>query len=148
MSIHKQVSVDFFAEKITVDEGLAELLQLIWERGIFTLNSCQENRPGVAWIEFETSEAFEDFLNAVAVYPVGKDVQMWKTLYGRIVGCGGPDNWEYRNFPNIRGVREIIVDDDEIEEEYSGYNDFEMNISVRFPVTDIPLLVSILKDKE
>jgi hypothetical protein len=42
-------------ETIEVDEGLAPLLKAIWDLGIMTCNSCQENKPGIMWIEFLTS---------------------------------------------------------------------------------------------
>lgn len=142
--IHKQVKVSFFGKKIEVDENLAELLQLIWKRDIMTCNSCQENQPGIAWIEFLDSDDFKSFINEVAQYPKKEEV-FWETLYGRIVGCGSKDDWQYNMLLENDGVLENFVDN-EIIQEYMGYNEFHISVSARFPVSDIQLLVDILKN--
>lgn len=139
---HKQAKVNFFGEIIEVDEGLAKLLQLIWANEIETLLSCQENHPGIAWIQFPDAGSFQEFMNLVAVYPAENE-NHWETLYGRMtqldLGC-----WEYHMIPVNRGVKETIVND-EVIQTFLGYHDFETEISVRFPVTDIPFLESILE---
>jgi hypothetical protein len=65
---HRQVFVkvgDFEAE---VDEELAPLIKELARAGIVTVMSCQENRPGVAWIVFLSVEDLGAFLNIVAEY--------------------------------------------------------------------------------
>ena len=64
MKEHRQVEVynPFYDEAIEVDEGIAPLLIALWERGIQTTLSCQENQPGIIWIEFAGSREVEAFL--------------------------------------------------------------------------------------
>jgi hypothetical protein len=42
-------------ESVEVDEELAPLILALSQLGIETLNSCQENKPGIAWVEFATT---------------------------------------------------------------------------------------------
>src|SRR5262249_44089247 len=87
---HKQVTVRWKGMEAEVDEELAPLILTLWKNGIVTTNSCQENRPGIAWIEFLTPEDARLFLNKVVEYPTKEEVDgpFWETLYGRIVGYG------------------------------------------------------------
>lgn len=63
MTEHRQVAILDPTSKamIEVDELMAPLLQAIWSQGIITSNSCQENRPGVMWIEFFSAVDAEAF---------------------------------------------------------------------------------------
>jgi hypothetical protein len=65
MREHKQIEIldPTSGCLIEVDEGLATLLKAIWNLRISTCNSCQENKPGIAWIEFPRCEDAEAFLN-------------------------------------------------------------------------------------
>lgn len=147
---HKQVSVRYTApmlkgRMVKVDEGLAELLQAIWSHGIDTVLSCQENQPGIAWIMFPAPVEARHFLNRVAQYPE-KAKQPWRTLYGRLANYSNDKSWEYSLIPVNRGVTEIIDDEaDEINEFYEGYNDFDFEVSIRFPVADIPRIIKQLR---
>ncbi len=51
-TLHKQVPIQWEGRSAEVDEGIAPLILAIWKRGIDTVMSCQENRPGVIWIMF------------------------------------------------------------------------------------------------
>src|SRR2546422_556223 len=94
MANHKQVPIEWFdGETIEVDEGLAELLSLCYQNDILTLLSCQENRPGIAWICFAPFEA-EKFINLITKHP--KKEKVWKTFYGRVFGYGSKKDWEYK----------------------------------------------------
>ena len=55
-SKHKQVSVDYFGDIIEVDEGIVDLLQMIWKSGFDTLLSCEDNIDNCIWINFELSD--------------------------------------------------------------------------------------------
>lgn len=143
MSFHRQIEVN----GIQVDEGLAELLGLAWKRGIKTTNSCQENTPGIAWIEFETTGDAARFLDIVAKYP--KDIENitkpWETMYGRIDGwVDGKDAWQYNAIPYNVGVAQKLVGE-EVVSTYKGYNRFNFWASIRFPMTDIPEIVANLR---
>lgn len=52
---HKQVSVDYFGADIEVDEGISDLLQMIWKSGFRTEMSCEHNIDNCIWICFELS---------------------------------------------------------------------------------------------
>src|SRR5262245_30555937 len=90
-TIHRQVPVAWQGREEEVDEELAPLLLALWKAGIDTCNSCQENRPGVVWIEFPTSLDAQAFLNLVAQYPSEDEAG---TLYGRIMWYAGDQDWE------------------------------------------------------
>lgn len=57
MTHHPQVDVN----GVLVDEGMAPLLCAMWARGIKTCLSCQENKPGIAWIAFLTPQDVRKF---------------------------------------------------------------------------------------
>jgi hypothetical protein len=106
LATHKQTRVAWQGREAEVDEELAPLILALWKAGIDTLLSCQENRPGVAWICFPTARDAKNLLDAVAVCPDQKDlrtvgdrlyvgdVPFGETLYGRISRCGGDDDWQ------------------------------------------------------
>lgn len=141
---HKQVTVIYHGTPIEVDEGMAELLTLLWGRGVNTSLSCQENRKGIAWIMFPTPEDAAKFLNIVTEYPT-KAKNLWETMYGRAIQYGDEGNWEYSLLPVNRGVYEYLSEDDEAVSDYRGFNDFTFDVSIRFPVSDISKIVKRLK---
>lgn len=152
MRQHKQVKVKYLGNEIEVDEGLGELLPLIWKLGCNTCNSCQENMPGITWIQFGQSGSLNIFLNAIAQYPENHP-EPWNTLYGRMMKYNHSTkrektDWKYDVHPVNFGTYDKVSEDGKyVEEIYSGRNLMEISISVRFPMTDIPLLIQILKDK-
>ncbi|RDJ35585.1 MAG: hypothetical protein DWQ19_12270 [Crenarchaeota archaeon] len=137
MHLHKQVEVIYQGHQITIDEGLKELLPLIWKFGIKTELSCQENKPGIAWISFNTSHDAKMFLNLAAVYPED-DVPLWETMCGRILQYGEKDNWQYES---------VIINNAEITNPETKNIDVNISISVRFPVTDINEITKNLSNR-
>ncbi len=63
MTEHKQVVVEWQGRKAEVDEGLAPLILALWQRGIETVMSCQENRPRVVWVMFRSPLDIKRFLD-------------------------------------------------------------------------------------
>ena len=50
---HKQVrSKPPTGPSVWVDEGMKKFLEALWAWDIDTVMSCQENEPGMAWVEF------------------------------------------------------------------------------------------------
>jgi hypothetical protein len=49
-------------KSIDIDELLAPLVKLVWARRLTTYSCCQEERPGLACIEFAGSQDVEEFL--------------------------------------------------------------------------------------
>jgi hypothetical protein len=141
---HKQIAVFDPASNgmIEVDEGIAPLLKALWNFGITTCNSCQENRPGVVWIEFLTTEDAEAFLTRVisGLDPfINPDADNW--LYSRIIGENG--GWKYNAHPH--DIREYLDDDlGIIELNPSQACEIGLSLSVRFPVTDYERLLELV----
>jgi hypothetical protein len=138
-SEHDTVLVD----GVPIDYEIAPLIEALWERGIDTLNSCQDNGPGhKVWIEFATAYDAMRFLNAV----IGR-LGDYRTLYGRAMGTtmDTPGAWTYAVLPHNYGIEELIIDD-ELEERRIGPNDVDFAISIRFPRRDLaPVLKRLLQ---
>lgn len=131
---HKQVAVDCFGTTVEVDEGLADLLQEIWKAGIDTELSCQENQPGVAWIEFSGTTDAEFFLEIISEH-CGAE------LYDKITQCNPIEAWDYAAHPNDLSMERTVNGDKRLLAKPA----FCFSISVRFPVIDIPLVLAILR---
>ena len=142
MSEHKTVLVRWGDEEAWIDEEIASLIRELWKAGIFTMNSCQENRPGWVWIQFAHATGAEAFLSIVARYEKGAC-----TFYNRIRQAWAPKEgdlegeWEYDVHPMDMAVEEILVDDEYIEEFCTGPSDFIFTFSIRFPRTDLPVIL-------
>ena len=140
---HKQITVFDPASNgmIEVDEGIAPLLKAIWSFGITTCNSCQENRPGVVWIEFLTSEDAEAFLTQVisGLDPfVSPEADNW--LYSRIIGENG--GWQYNAHPH--DTRDYMDDLGRLELDATEACAIALSLSVRFPVADYGRLLELV----
>jgi len=147
---HKQVFVRVGDMEAEVDQGIAALIREIWKAGIGTLNSCQENQPGIVWIEFVTCEDARCFLNIVAAYEDGLD-----TLYNRARQGWNPIDeddmmhpfWSYDIHPEDLALQEEIDDaGDVLAETHPGAPEFEFSVSIRFPECDYPLVLKRLKE--
>jgi hypothetical protein len=131
---------------IEVDEGIAPLLQAMWDSGIATCNSCQENKPGMIWIEFLRAEDTEEFLTCITLgldtvsRPEADD---W--LYPRILGqlIGQNIGWQYSAHPHDfredvdweRGTVELNTSEPCI---------IALSISIRFPTQDYKGLLELI----
>ena len=82
MPKHKTVHVKVGLFEAEIDEEIAPLIEEIWKAGMGTTNSCQENQPDVAWIEFYSSIDAAEFLDVVA----GEYSDEFDSLYNRIRG--------------------------------------------------------------
>jgi hypothetical protein len=60
---HKTVDVKIGAHTVPIDEVIAPLIALLNRRRMVTLQSCQEGWPGLAYIEFASTDDVEEFLN-------------------------------------------------------------------------------------
>jgi len=129
-------------QAIEVDEGIAPLLKAIWDLGITTCNSCQENKPDIVWIEFISTEDVEAFLTRIisGLDPVNSpDANDW--LYSRIMGAN--DGWQYTAHPH--DAREYMDE----KKGTLGLNASEqckiaLSISIRFPVGDYEILLDLV----
>ena len=145
MSEHKQMMIfnPVLNETIEVDEGIAPLLKAIWNLGIATCNSCQENKPGVIWIEFSRAEDAETFLTRVAsgLDPVNSPAaDNW--LYSRMMSQDG--GWQYNTHPH--DSREYIDEESgALELNASEPCKIALSISIRFPIKDYGRLLDLVR---
>jgi hypothetical protein len=144
MAEHKQMAIlDPISNKmVEVDEGIAPLLKAIWNLGITTCNSCQENKPGLIWIEFLQAEDAEAFLTCVisGLDPVNSfEANNW--LYPRITGQY--EGWQYSAHPH--DFREYIDEENgTIELNAAEPGGISLSISIRFPVEDYERLLDLV----
>jgi hypothetical protein len=140
---HPTVEID----GVPIDEGIAQLIRLLWDLDLDTTNSCQDNN-GRVWVEFATPYDAEEFLNRIAIYEDGLD-----TLYNRIRGAWVPvdddtwqtsNAWRYDVSPVDLSVREEITEQDELEEISEGPAQFTFRVSVRFPPFDLAAVMDRL----
>lgn len=141
---HKQTAIldPASSQMVEVDEEIAPLLKAIWNLGIETCNSCQENKPGIIWIEFLLAEDAEAFLICVisGLDPVNSpEADDW--LYSRIIGQNG--GWQYNAHPH--DTREYINEENGIVElNTSEPCGIAISISIRFPIGDYGRLLDLV----
>lgn len=136
-SQHKQVRIQVGDYEADVDEELAPLIEQLWRAGLRTVLSCQENRPGVAWIMFATQDDLCRFLDIVAEYDP-EDGSLYRRVSQRTSaeeGC-----WEYDLHLEDAAVYEEEMDDSIIDW-HDGEACFYFSASARFPRTDLPMLL-------
>lgn len=109
---HKTVRVRCNGMDARIDEMLAPLIKRLWQFKILTYNCCQENRPGIAWIEFATSNDAAMFLNIVAshYFPSKRDLKtykFWDTIYGRMTRPSFGE-WEYTPLVMEIGGKRVV----------------------------------------
>ncbi len=141
---HKQTAIldPASSQMVEVDEGIAPLLKAIWNLGITTCNSCQENKPGLIWIEFLLAEDAEAFLTrVVSGLDPANSPQADNWLYSRIIGQNG--GWQYNAHPH--DIREYINEENgTVELNTSEPCGIVISISIRFPVGDYERLLDLV----
>lgn len=146
--MHKQVKITHGKMSAEVDEGIAELILEIWKHGIDTIMSCEENQQGTVWIDFLTVNDGERFLNLVGGRFPSKAKKPWETLYGRIFGFGTQGDWSYNLCINDLNATPVTDENEDIVEyEVSGRAEVYFSLSIRFPQSDIPLILKRLRKK-
>jgi len=109
-------------QEYLVDADLKVLLERAWELGIGTTNSCQENQPGIAWIEFfraPDAELFFEILDA-------QDHQLWLEAQD--------SDWNFTW--NLGDLAEVL--DEELDEVFPGdLVEPILHPSMRFPCRHI-----------
>jgi len=143
MCDHEQTAIIYPGEKSTmdIDEGIAPLIQAMWEAGILTSSSCQEIEPGIMWIEFPSSEDLEDFLTLLTLVlddALLSTSDAYASLRSRILGKtdGSALPWRYEAHP--------LECRDEIEPRVPICCGIALTVSAMFPVQDYPLVLELL----
>jgi len=144
---HKQITVYCPGEQdfIQVDEGIAPLLQSIWQAKMRTCNSCQENEPGIIWIEFYSMKDVERLLT-IMVKSLGDRIQRYPEINDwfcyRILGHDGEKlaPWRFEAYPNLSST---IIDQD-IYPDNVFDSRIELSISARFPCDDKQMVLDLV----
>lgn len=107
-------------EQFHVDEKLKDLIYCFNRYGFITLNSCQENKPNIAWIAFAW-EGMQD-LDRLFVRIREHD----ETFFHKMAG------YEWK----------MSLDDGDFDEDGS----IDLGLSLRFPAEDIPLFTAVMEE--
>jgi len=127
--------IDPSGDEVAIDAGIAPLISALWAHDVLTLNCCQENEPGIIWIEFMSPEDAEAFLQlAVPSRKGGRH-----SLYGRAYQYGWGNDWRYDVHLSDLAERMNPATD---EVEYGGPPDYHFSLSVRFPAADYPKILA------
>jgi hypothetical protein len=112
---HETTLVKWKDMSADIDCKIAPLILNLWKLGFYTTNSCEENQPGIIWIEFINVAQGKVFLNLIA--------RASKNLYENITGFWDhEDNWQY----------DVNVDDWRFD--VSSQPKIDFLLSVRFPI--------------
>jgi hypothetical protein len=142
---HKQVRVRANGQDAYVDEGIAPLIREMWRAGIRTLMSCQQGAFGLVWLYFDCPFYATKFMNIVAEYEEEPD-----SLYQRMLGHHAEvaNTWEYDLLPeDFNLTEEHVKSTASFVERHDGDPAFEFHVSIRFPPTDLPLVLDRLVRK-
>ena len=131
---HKQISIfnPFYNEYIEVDEGISELLGVLWLLRIETSLSCEENKPGIVWIVFSSMDDYQRFLNTLANVDYG--------FYLNEIESS--ENWSASIWPWNLSEK---IDEDKGEIVPTGPPEILCSVSVRFPKEMYPRILAMLK---
>ena len=145
---HKQVTVYYPGEQefIQVDEGIAPILQSLWDAKIRTCNSCQENEPGIIWIEFYSMKDVERLLT-VMIRSLGDRIQKHPEVNDwfcyRILGHEGEKltPWHFDAYPNLSPTR---PNQRSIYPKRIFDSKIELSVSTRFPCEDKQMVLDLV----
>ena len=129
---HEMIEIynPIFEENVKIDKGISELISLLWEVGLMTINSCQENKPGVMWITFPAFDA-ERFLNIICTKQFDSKGN-FDSIYDGLSSWDSGPKWQFD--AHVIDYSEVITEDDEID--YEGPPNLEFEISIRFPIKE------------
>jgi hypothetical protein len=145
---HKQTLVFYpaYRKAIEVDAGIAPLLLALWDADIFTCNSCEENEPGIIWIEFYSTKDAEKLLLMI-IKTLGDQIHNnpeandWFCY--RILGQNGDTlkPWRYDAHPNVFPAR---CNQKRIYSKSLESCKVELSVSLRFPKEDYSIVMGLL----
>jgi hypothetical protein len=143
--IHETTHIKVGDMEADIDLDIAPLIKELWMADIETCNSCQENQPGIVWIEFLTVDDACKFLDIVARFRSGVN-----TMYNRIrQAWEAPEMalpfWQYDVYPLDLSVDEEVDKDGCIDERPCGKACFVFACSIRFPQEDYEVVLKRMK---
>jgi len=144
MSISKHETIllynPYLSEYIEVDKEISKLINLLWKLDIVTLNSCQEIRTGIMWIQFPF------YYGEVFIHILCSELNHHEPLLKRILR-ESPDNaWEY----NLSIRDHSAMDYNDKKSTFNKKPAVSFNLSVFFPKEDYSIVLkyfSNLSDK-
>lgn len=79
MPLHRQVEIEVKGQRFEVDEGIADLVRSVNEKGWLTFGSCesQPDAAGMAWIAYRSrrdADSFASLLRQPVVIDPGPDL--------------------------------------------------------------------------
>jgi hypothetical protein len=145
---HSQTTVFYPGEQdfIEVDEGIALLLQSLWDAKIRTCNSCQENEPGIIWIEFYSMGDVERLLTII-IRSLGDRIQTHPEINDwlcyRILGYEGErlKPWHFDAYPNLSSTKPNQTG---IYPKKIFDSKIELSVSARFPCEDKQMVFDLV----
>jgi hypothetical protein len=148
MSNHKQILVFYpaYRKAIEVDVGIASLLLVLWDAEILTCNSCEENEPGIIWIEFYSTNDAEKLLLLI-IKALGEQIHSHPEANDwfcyRILGQNGDmlNAWRYDAHPNVYPTR---CNQKKIYSKNLAACKVELSVSLRFPKEDYTIVLELL----
>ncbi len=146
---HNQTTVYYPGEQeyIEVDEAIAPLLISLWKNKIKTCNSCQENEPGIIWIEFYSMKDVERLLtimvrslgDRINAHPEANDWFCYRILGHEGEGLAG---WRYEAYPNLFSL--ASEQGDGVFPQGIFESKVELSVSIRFPVEDHQMVLELV----
>ena len=131
---------------IAVDAKIAPLLAALWNEGIDTANSCEEEEPGVIWIEFEAFEGLRRFLEMV-VSRLSLRNEGREDMYDRMTGLR-PDRNFWRYTTNLYGDRLQAGEEwrEVSDSDHGRSSGARTTVSLRFPARDYQLVYELFQE--
>jgi hypothetical protein len=140
--IYPATLVEVGSRSEEIDKVIAPLIREMWIADIDTIMSCQDDGSDRIWVEFEDVDDLVEFLNAIAEFEPGRD-----TLYNRMkpyFRTTDPElDWIYELHPNDMAFTDDGPSDaDVVQPRHEGTPYFFFTVSVRFPPSDLPVVLS------
>jgi hypothetical protein len=129
-----------------VDEGIAPLLLTLWDAKIRTCNSCEENEPGIVWIEFYSMKEVERLLT-ILVKSLGDRIHNYPEVNDwfsyRILGNEGEKlpPWRFDAYPNLSPIE---PNQRSLYPKKIFESKVELSVSVRFPSEDNQMVLDLV----
>ena len=140
---HKKVMLHHphWNEDIEIEEGVSELVSLLWKDDIGVFIANQKLRSGVMFLRFYTTFELERFLNMLVIHR-DKELGDQESLYHRVTDADQEGGWVYDML-----VEDISwkYDEDKDEMVTAGPAEIRFTASVVFPVTDYKQVLKYVK---
>lgn len=134
---HRQVWVEYDGMEAFIDERLAPLILMLWQREIWTLNCCQGSDTEDGYIQFRFSMAAAEFLNLAC--PKSRS---YDSLYAR-----AEREFISRAPHRSTGYRVWLFDASAVDlSDAHEAPTFDFQVCVRFPQRDIARMTRSVRD--